>query len=162
MLLTVQEVTSEDEREVFRELQKYVLKCKEVAWIIFYCRDLVTLRERHNLSDKHKLATNHIGDVVIIKGESKNGQHWKLIIVEKLHSVKNNVIRAVGLQTKKKYLEQPIQLLYPMELHCSTVRNTEAKLNPNVEESSSSQLKRKTAAVAKVKIQDIQPEGDDI
>ena len=99
---------------------------------------------------------------MIIKVESKNGQHWKLIIVEKLHSVKNNVIRAVGLQTKKKYLEQPIQLLYPMELHCSTVRNTETKLNPNVEEFSSSQLKRKTAAVAKVKIQDIQPEGDDI
>ena len=52
--------------------------------------------------------------------------------------------------------------MYPIELHCKTVRKTEAKLNPNVEELSSSQLKRKTAAVAKVKIQDIQPEDDDI
>ena len=162
MLLTVQEVTSEDKREVSRKWQKCVLKCKEVAWIMFHCKDLVAFREQHNLSDKDKLETKHIGSVVMIKGESKNRQHWKLAIVEKLHSGKNNVIRAVGLHTDKKYLKQPIKLLYPIELHCKTVRNTEAKLNPNVQELSSSQLKRKTAAVAKVKIQDIQPEDDDI
>ena len=85
-----------------------------------------------------------------------------MAIVGKLHSGKDNVIRAVGLRTAKNYLEQPIQLLYPMELHCNTVRNTEAKLNPNVEEFRSSRLKRTTATVARVKIPDIQQEDDDI
>ena len=73
--------------------------------------------------------------------------------VEKLHPGKENVFRAVGLLTAKKYLERQIQLLYPMELHCNTVRNTETKLNPNVEEFRPSLPKRTTAAVAKVKFE---------
>ena len=65
-------------------------------------------------------------------GKSKNRGHWKLAIVEKVHSEKGNVIRAVGLRTAKYYLERPLLLLHPMELPCNTVRNTETKLNPNV------------------------------
>ena len=99
---------------------------------------------------------------MLIKGESKNGGHWKLAFVEKLHSGKDNVIRAVGLRTAKSYRERPIQLLYPMELHCNTVRNIEAKLNANVEEFRPSQPKRTAAAVAKMKVRDIQQEEDDI
>ena len=33
---TDQEVTSEDEGEVFRKRQKYVLRCKEAAWRRFH------------------------------------------------------------------------------------------------------------------------------
>ena len=80
---------------------------------------------------------------MIIKGESKNRGHWKLAIVEKLHSGKDNVIRAVELRAAKSYLEQPIQPLYPMELQIGRFR-----------------LKRTTAAVAKAKIRDIQQEDD--
>ena len=155
-------MTSEDEGEVFRNQQKYVLRCKEVVWRRFHREYLVVLREWHNLNRKNKHADIQIGDVVIIKGESKNWGYWKLAIVGKLHSGKDNVIRAVGLRTAKNYLERPIQLLYPMELHCNTVRNTEAKLNPNVEEFRSSWLKRTAATVARVKIPDIQQEDDDI
>ena len=162
LLPTDQEVTSEDEGEVFRKRQKYVLGCKEAAWRRFHREHLLALRERHNLNHKDKLADIQIVDVVIIKGESKNRRHWKLAIVEKLHFGKDNVIRAVGLRAAKNYLERPIQLLYSMELHCNTVRNTEAKLNSNVEEFRPSRQKRTTAAVAKVKIQDIQQEDDDI
>ena len=53
---------------------------------------------------------------MIIKGESKNRGHWKLAIVEKLHSGKDNVIRAVELRATKSYLKRPIQPWYPMEL----------------------------------------------
>ena len=72
MLPTDQEVTSEDEGEVFRKQQKYVLRCKETAWRRFHREYLVTIRERHNLNHKDKLAYVQIGDVVIIKEESKN------------------------------------------------------------------------------------------
>ena len=99
---------------------------------------------------------------MIIKGGSKNRGHWKFANVEKLHPGKENVFRAVGLLTAKKYLERQIQLLYPMELNCNTVRNTETKLNPNVEEFRPSLPKRTTAAVAKVKIRDIQQEDNGI
>ena len=132
-LPTDQELTSEDEGKVFRKRQKYVLKCKEAVWRRFPREYLVALRERQNVNHEDKLEDIQIADVVIIKGESKNRGHWKLTIVEKLHSGKDNVTRVVVLQTGKKYLERPIQLLHPMELHCNTVRNIETNLNPNVE-----------------------------
>ena len=47
-----------------------------------------------------------------------------------------------------------------MELHCNTVRNTETKLNPNMEEFRPSRQKETTAAVAKGKIPDIQQEDN--
>ena len=58
------------------------------------------------------------------------------------------------LTPKSKKL--PTQLFHPMKLHCNTERKTETKLNPNVEEFRPSRLKQTTAAVAKVKIRDIQ------
>ena len=101
--------------------------------------------------------------MVIIKGESKNRGNWKLAIVEKLRHGKDSVVRVVGLRTAKNYLEQPIQLLYPMELHCYTIRKTsDTKLNPNVEEFRPSRPKRTAAAVAKLRIGNMQDEDDDI
>ena len=93
-----------------------MLKCKEAAWKRFHREYLVALRERQNVNHKDKLEDIQTGDTVIIKGESKNRGHWKLATVEKLHPGKDNVIRVAGLQTGKKYLERPIQLLHPMEL----------------------------------------------
>ena len=162
MLTTDTVVTSEDEAKVFRKQKKCFLKCKEAAWGRFHRNYLVVLTERHNLNHKDKFADIQIGGVVIIKGESKNRGHWELAIVEKLHSRKDSVIRAVGLRTGKNYLERPMQLLYQMELHCCTVRNTDTILNPIVEEFRHSRPKRTTAAVTKVKNRDIQPEDDDI
>ena len=105
VLPTDQEMTSEDDREVFRKQQKYMLKCKEAAGR-FHRKYLAALRERHNLNHKGKLANIQIGDKVIIKGESKTtGGHWKLANAEKVCSGKGNVIGAVGLQTAKNYLE---------------------------------------------------------
>ena len=139
-----------------------MLQCKEAAWRRFHRQYLVALTERQNLNHKDKHADIRIGDVVIIKGESKNRGHWKLAVVEKLPSGKDNAIGVVGLRTAKNYLERPTQLLYPMELHCNTFRNTETKLNPNVEEFRPRRLKQTTGAVAKVKIWNIQQESDEI
>ena len=49
------EVTSEDERKIFRKRQKHVLKCKEAAWRRFHREYLVALRERQNVNHKDKL-----------------------------------------------------------------------------------------------------------
>ena len=67
-----QEVTSENEGEKFRKRQKYVQKCKQAAWKKFQHEYLVALREGHNLNHKGKDANIQIGEVVIIKEESKN------------------------------------------------------------------------------------------
>ena len=116
MLPADQEMTSEHEGEVFRKRQKYVLRWKEAAWRS-HREYLVPLRERHNLNHKDKLADIEISDAVSIKGESKNRGHGKLDVVERLHSGKDNVIKAVGLRTAKNYLERSMQLVYSMELH---------------------------------------------
>ena len=52
---------------------------------------------------------------------------------------KDNIIRSIRIRTGKRIIERPIQLLYPMELHCdskSTTSNTQEDktLNANVEE----------------------------
>ena len=72
MLPPDQEVTSENKGEKFRKRQKYVQKCKQAAWKIVRHEYLVALRERHNLNHQGKDANIQIGDVVIIKRESKN------------------------------------------------------------------------------------------
>ena len=78
VLSTDQAVKSEDEREVFRKRQTFVLKCKGAAWRRFHREYLVDLRDRHNLNYKDKLADIQIDDALIIKGKSKNREHWKL------------------------------------------------------------------------------------
>ena len=45
VLPTDQEVTSEEEGEVFRKRQKYVLRYQEAAWRRFHREYLVALRE---------------------------------------------------------------------------------------------------------------------
>ena len=70
-------------------------------WRRFHREYLVALRERHNLNHKDKYADIQIGDVVVIKGESKNRGQRKLASEKKLHSGKDNVIRAVDLRTAK-------------------------------------------------------------
>ena len=56
VLSTGQAVKSEDEGEVFRKRQKFVLKCREAAWRRFHREYLVDLRDRRNLNYKDKLA----------------------------------------------------------------------------------------------------------
>jgi hypothetical protein len=70
--------------------------------------------------------------VVIIKGEERNRNKWKLGLVVQMINGRDRVIRAVKLRAGKLFLERPIQCLYPLELSCDmeppkTSLNVEAK-----------------------------------
>ena len=60
--------------------------------------------------------------MVLIKGEEKNHAFWKTGIVTHLIQGRDNVVRAVRLRAGKSFIERPIQFLYPLELHCSGVK----------------------------------------
>ena len=57
----------------------------------------------------------NLGDVVLINGEEKNRGHWNIDIVNHLYNGKDNIIRVAQLRIRKKLIDQPIQLLYPLE-----------------------------------------------
>ena len=61
-----------------------------------------------------------IGDVVLIKGDDKHRGKWNIDIVGELYLVKDNVIRAAKLRSRKAHFERPIQFLYLLELSCDT------------------------------------------
>ena len=52
---------------------------------------------------------------MLIKGEEKNRGHWKIGIVNHLYNGKDIIIRVAQLRIGKKLIDQPIQLLYPLE-----------------------------------------------
>ena len=76
-----------------------------------------------------------IGDVVMIKGEDKRRGKWKIGIVKELYRGKDQEIRSVQIKTEKGCLEWPIELLYPLELHCNKITSDGAV--PRTEEVSS-------------------------
>ena len=67
-----------------------------------------------------------IGDVVEIKGEDKRRGKWKIGIVKELYRGKDQEIRSVQIKTAIGCLERPIQLLYPLELHCNEITSDNA------------------------------------
>ena len=122
---------------------------KKTALKGFHHKYLVGLRERHNLC--HKERTSRIR-----KETEENGSFQ---IVENLHTGKDEVVRAVELQTSKNRKEHSILLLYPLELYCCTTSYSEISLlNPNIEVL---KPKRNAATVPKMKIQNIQKEDNE-
>ena len=76
------------------------------------------LRERHNLKHKTKEHVLNEGDVVVIRGDDRNRNKWKLGVVDEMIKGKDDVVRAVRLRAGKSFLQRPIQHLYPLELSC--------------------------------------------
>ncbi len=97
------------------------------------------------------------GGVVIIKGDEKDRNQWKLGIVEELLPGKDGVVRAVRLRAGRNQLERPVQHLYPLELSCDIERSKETKLNP---ETPAFRPRRVAAEVAKLRISDIAEEDE--
>ena len=60
----------------------------------------------------------NIGDIIMIKGESKNGGYQKIGKLSHLFTRKEKLVRAVQMQVGTNFLVQPIQLLYQLEVHC--------------------------------------------
>ena len=48
-------------------------------------------------------------------------------MVEELFKSKDHIIRAVRLRTPKLHIEQPIQYLHPLELHCDMESTSNSK-----------------------------------
>ena len=87
-------------------------------WVHEY---LAALREIYNLSHKEKPVKINIKDVVIITGDKKNCGKWKIGIIKMVRIIfmgKDNTTRSIKLSTRKSIVEKPVQLLYPMKLHC--------------------------------------------
>ena len=55
----------------------------------------------------------------MIKGESKKRGSWKISIISKLFQGKDDQIPSARVKTPSGFLDRPIQLLHPLELHCS-------------------------------------------
>ena len=113
-----------------RKRAKFLKSCKDALWARWYREYLAAMRERHNLATG---ARGHVsvGDVVIVKTDSRNRGKWPLAIVSDVYPGRDGNIRAVQLRTGKGMLERPIQHLYPLELYCDMVRpEAEQTLNP--------------------------------
>ena len=119
-----------EEDKGLRKRAKFLKSCKDALWARWYREYLAALRERHNLATG---ARGHVsvGDVVIVKTDSRNRGKWPLAIVSDVYPGRDGNIRAVQLRTGKGMLERPIQHLYPLELYCDMVRpEAEQTLNP--------------------------------
>ena len=89
-----------------------------MLWRRFRSEYLNALREWHNTIHQVKELEVKPGDVVMVKGEEKNGGIWKTGVVKSLMTGRCGVTRAVKLRAGKSYLERAIQHLYPLELQC--------------------------------------------
>lgn len=141
-----------------RKRGKFLLKCKEVMWKSWTTEYVRSLRESHRRAGGEQTPHSNIGDVVIIRDETKNRNQWKLAIVNDLIRGRDGIVRGAKLRTSKDNLESAIQQLYPLELTCSQMppRST---LNPASPEYRA-RPQRGAAAAAPVHIQEIaeQPE----
>ena len=93
-----------EEDKGLRKRAKFLKSCKDALWARWYREYLAALRERHNLATG---ARGHVsvGDVVIIKTDSRNRGKWPLAIVSDVYPRRDGNIRAVQLQTGKGMLE---------------------------------------------------------
>ena len=139
-----------------RKRARYVEKCKNALWSRWSSEYLRGLRERHNLKHPKKEHTLKQGDVVIIKGDERNRNKWKLGVVVQMIKGRDGVIRAVKLRAGKSFLERPIQFLYPLELSCD-MQPPETRLNVEAKEFAP---KRKAAISAQENIRKIAEEEE--
>ena len=107
---TINSTADGDSKESSKK-QRYVQRCKENTWKRWKHEYLAAFRERHNLSHKSRTKKVKIGDIVMIKGESKNRGHWKIGKVFQLYTGKDEIVRTVQIQVGTKFLVWPIHLL---------------------------------------------------
>ena len=124
---------NEDINRLEGDLQKratYVKKCKDNAWNRWKGEYLESLQEKHNMrcrkENRPALAN---GNVVIIKGEERNRNWWRLGIFIELFKGANGIVRAAKIRCDISELERAVQHLFPMELHCDWKYNDSIKTN---------------------------------
>ena len=143
--------TYHEENASLRKRAKYLKRCEDVMWRRWTNEYLRGLRERHNLKFKGAVAKVKRGDVVIIKGDEKDRNQWKLGIVEEPIPGKDGIVRAVRLRAGKNHIERAVQHLYPLELSCDR-EEADNRLNP---ETPAFRPRRDAATAAEVRISDL-------
>ncbi|XP_046841041.1 uncharacterized protein LOC124435136 [Xenia sp. Carnegie-2017] len=116
-----------------RKRAKYLHKIKTQLWNRWQREYLTSLRQRNQVNKSATESHPKEGDIVLIKGDEKNRNMWKIGKVTMLIRGRDGVVRGVKLQCGKISLERPIQLIYPLELQCD-VSNHQKKLRVNAEE----------------------------
>ena len=139
----------QEENQELRKRAKHLKSCKDALWRRWLKEYMNALRERHNLSHGKKRFEVHVGDVVLVKSDEKNRGKWPLANVRAIYPGRDEVVRAVQLQTGKGFLERPIQHLYPLELACDKIPEKNKPMNPDARAFTP---KRKTAEAAATKI----------
>ena len=135
-----------------RKRARYLKRCKVAMWSRWTSEYVRGLRERHNLKCGKKPAIAE-GDVVIIQGDDKNRNQWKLGIVKELIVGRDGTVRAAKLKAGKGTLERAVQHLYMLQLSCDkTVTNIQPQLNPDA---LTFRPERNAAVAARLRIQEI-------
>ena len=137
------------EEEEMKRRAKHVLLFKKAIWKRWTGEYMRTLRERHNLKHEGKQNVPNIGQVVLIKSDSKNRGKWNIGVITKLYKGRDGVVRGAQLSSRKTTIDPPIQYLYPMELSTEQRKKAEQVLNP---EAKVFRLRRAAAELAKEKI----------
>ena len=121
-------------------------------WSKEYVRNL---REQHRRAGGKQTPHPSVGDMVIIKGDAKNRNQWKLGVVEDLIKGRDGITRGAKIKNSNGVLERPIQHICPLELSCD--RLLPATLNPTATEFLP-RPQRDAAAATRLRIQNIADE----
>ena len=113
---------------------RYLSKVKDSLWARWSKEYVRSLREKHRLLQQDKKTDSpEVGDIVIIRGDEKNRNLWKLGKVVRLILGRDGEIRGAKVQTGNGILERTPQHLYPLELKCD-FNDSKQPLNPDVVE----------------------------
>ena len=82
-------------------------------WTREYMR---ALRERHDLKYKKEKKTPSLGEVVLIKNDSRNRGKWNIGVITKLFKGRHGVVHGARMRSRKTTIDRPIQNFYPLEL----------------------------------------------
>ena len=106
-----------------RSRAKYLRRCKDAVWSRWTKEYLRGLRERRHRCGGEQTPHPSVGDVVIIKDESRNRNTWKLWIVQNLIVGRDGIVRAAKLRVGRGEYERAVQQLYPLELSVEMVQS---------------------------------------
>lgn len=149
--------TQQTEGEDLRKRARILKNCKSAMWKRWSREYVRSLREQHRNLCRNGQSYPKIGDVVIVHDEDQPRNRWKLAIVTRLITGKDNITRGAVLKTGKGTIERAVQHLHPLELSCD--RQPRQHLNPKAPE----YLPRPTRAAAveaKKRIRQISYEED--
>lgn len=138
-----------------RKRAKFIQSTKDAMWRRWTGEYMRALRERHLIKHGTKENRLAVGDVVLVKSDERNRNHWPLAVITELYTGRDGIVRAVKLRKGKGHIERPIQHLYPLELSCDVkpVQNG----NPEV---TVPRPRRDAATAAQLRIQDIAQDQD--